>query len=97
MTPDRRMTVTVAIACVLTSTAMYPLFDSSQWFYTGIGAVLAVAVCGMLSRLRSLPVVACLAISSNGISGSHSSHMGSASPRIWSACTAAHIWMSPSG
>jgi transglutaminase-like putative cysteine protease len=67
MTPDRRMTVTVAIACVLTSTAMYPLFDSSQWFYTGIGAVLAVAVCGMLSRLRSLPVVACLAISLLGL------------------------------
>jgi hypothetical protein len=33
MTADRRMTVTVAIACVLTSTVLYPLFDSGQWFY----------------------------------------------------------------
>ncbi len=58
MTADRRMTVIVAIACVLTSTVMYPLFYGAQWFYLGIGAVLAVAASGTLSRLRTLPVAA---------------------------------------
>jgi transglutaminase-like putative cysteine protease len=67
MTADRRMTVTVAIACVLTSFVLYPLFDDAQWFFAGAGAVLAVAVSGTLSRLRTLPVVACLAISLLGL------------------------------
>jgi transglutaminase-like putative cysteine protease len=67
VTADRRMTVTVAIACVLTSTVLYPLFDSGQWFFLGIGAVLAVAASGTLSRLRTLPVAVCLAISLLGL------------------------------
>jgi transglutaminase-like putative cysteine protease len=67
VTPDRRMTVTVAIACVLTSTVLYPLFDGARWFYVGIGAVIAVAASGMLSRLRTLPVAVCLAISVLGL------------------------------
>ena len=67
MTPDRRMTVTVAIACVLTSTVLYPLFNGTEWFFVGAGAVLAVAASGTLSRLRTLPVVACLAISLLGL------------------------------
>jgi transglutaminase-like putative cysteine protease len=67
MTLSRRMTVTVAVACVLASTALYPLFKSSQWFYAGTGAVIAVAISGALSRLRTLPVVACLSISVLGL------------------------------
>jgi transglutaminase-like putative cysteine protease len=67
MTADRRMTVTVAIACVLTSTVLYPLFYGAQWFYLGIGAVLAVAASGTLSRLRTLPVAVCLGISLLGL------------------------------
>jgi transglutaminase-like putative cysteine protease len=67
VTADRRMTVIVAIACVLTSTALYPLFYGAQWFYMGVGAVLAVAVSGTLSRLRTLPVAVCLAISLLGL------------------------------
>jgi len=67
MTPDRRMTVTVAVACVLTSTVLYPLFIGAQWFYVGTGAVIAVAASGTLSRLRTLPVVACLAVSLLGL------------------------------
>jgi transglutaminase-like putative cysteine protease len=67
MTPDRRMTIIVAIACVLTSTVLYPLFDNAQWFYVGIGAVLAVAASGTLSRLRTLPVAVCLVISLLGL------------------------------
>ena len=56
MTPNRRMTVTVAVACVLVSTAMYPLFDFADWFYAGIGAAAMAAACGALTRLRVLPV-----------------------------------------
>ena len=67
MNPDRRMTVTVAIACVLTSTVLYPLFNGVHWFFAGIGAVIAVAAAGTLSRLRTLPVVACLAIGVLGL------------------------------
>ena len=67
MNPDRRMTVTIAIACVLTSTVLYPLFNGVHWFFAGIGAVIAVAAAGTLSRLRTLPVVACLAIGILGL------------------------------
>jgi len=67
MTLNWRMTLTVAIACVLTSTILYPLFDFSQWFYAGIGAVVVVAAFGTLSRLRTLPVLLCLAISVLGL------------------------------
>jgi transglutaminase-like putative cysteine protease len=67
MTPERRMTVTVAVACVLTSTVLYPLFLSAAWFYAGTGAVITVAACGALSRLRTLPVVVCLVVSLLGL------------------------------
>jgi transglutaminase-like putative cysteine protease len=64
---NRRMTVTVAVAVVLVSTVMYPLFDFSAWFYAGIGAAAVVAACGALSRLRVLPVAVCLAITVIGL------------------------------
>jgi transglutaminase-like putative cysteine protease len=67
MTLNRRMTVTVAVAVVLVSTVMYPLFAFSAWFYAGIGAAAVVAACGALSRLRVLPVAVCLAISLVGL------------------------------
>jgi transglutaminase-like putative cysteine protease len=62
MTRNRRMTLTVAVACVLSSLVLYPLFEGSQWFYAGAGAVITVAAFGALSRLRTLPVVICLLI-----------------------------------
>jgi transglutaminase-like putative cysteine protease len=67
MTPNRRMTLTVAFACALASTALYPLFTGSEWFYVGLGAILTVAGSGALGRLRTLPVVVCLAISVAGL------------------------------
>src|SRR5580692_9504794 len=67
MTANRRMTVTVAFACALSSTVLYPLFQSSEWFYVGLGAIVTVAASGALSRLRTLPVVVCLAISVAGL------------------------------
>ena len=67
MHANRRMTLTVAFACALSSTVLYPLFSSSEWFYVGLGAILTVAASGALSRLRTLPVVVCLAISVAGL------------------------------
>jgi len=67
MTQNARMTLTVALACALASPVLYPLFISSQWFYAGLGAIITVAACGALSRLRALPVVVCLAISVAGL------------------------------
>ena len=67
MTLNRRMTLTVAFACALGSTALYPLFQGTAWFYAGLGAIITVAACGALSRLRTLPVVVCAAISVIGV------------------------------
>ena len=67
MTQNRRMTLIVAFACALTSPALYPLFIGSAWFYAGLGAIITVAACGALSRLRTLPVVVCLAIAVVGL------------------------------
>jgi transglutaminase-like putative cysteine protease len=67
MTANRRMTLTVAFACALSSTVLYPLFISSEWFYVGLGAIITVAASGALSRLRTLPVAVCLAISVAGL------------------------------
>jgi transglutaminase-like putative cysteine protease len=67
MTQNRRMTLTVAFACALASTVLYPLFIGSTWFYAGLGAIITVAAFGALSRLRTLPVVVCLLISVAGL------------------------------
>ncbi len=67
MTRNARMTVTTAVACVLASTALFPLFLGSLWLVAGAGAVIAVAGAGALTRLRPLPVSACLAGSLTGL------------------------------
>ena len=67
MNANRRMTLTVAFACALCSIGLYPLFIGSAWFYAGLGAIITVAASGALSRLRTLPVVVCLAISVAGL------------------------------
>jgi transglutaminase-like putative cysteine protease len=67
MNANRRMTLTVAFACALSSIALYPLFIGSAWFYAGLGAIITVAASGALSRLRTLPVVVCLGISVAGL------------------------------
>ena len=58
------MTITAAVACVLVSTAVTPLFFSPLWFATAAGAVITATGAGTLTRLRSHrvpPVPACLA------------------------------------
>jgi transglutaminase-like putative cysteine protease len=67
MTQNRRMTLTVAFACALSSLVLYPLFHGAGWFYVGLGAIITVAASGALSRLRTLPVAVCLAISVVGL------------------------------
>jgi TgpA N-terminal domain/Transglutaminase-like superfamily len=60
VTPNARMTVTAAIAVVLASTVLYPLFTDSVFLAVSMGAVIAVAGTGALTRLRSLPVPVCV-------------------------------------
>jgi transglutaminase-like putative cysteine protease len=67
MTLNGRMTVTTAVACVLVSSVLLPLFTNTLWFVIGVGAVIAVAGTGALTRLRTLPVSVCLAASVVGL------------------------------
>ena len=48
MTLNGRMTVTTAVACVLTSTVLLPLFTTTLWFVIAAGAVIAAAGCAAL-------------------------------------------------
>jgi len=61
------MTVTTAVACMLASTVLLPLFINTLWFAIAAGAVIAVAATGALTRLRTLPVPACLAATVAGL------------------------------
>lgn len=61
MTVNVRMTVVTAVACLLAAIDLLPLFDDTLWFVIAIGAVIAVAATGTLTRLRPLPSEACLA------------------------------------
>src|SRR4029077_9828860 len=67
MTVNGRMTVTTAVACVLVSSVLLPLFTNTLWFVIGVGAVIAVAGTGALTRLRTLPVSVCLAATVVGL------------------------------
>ena len=67
MTLSGRMTVTTAVACMLASTVLLPLFTDTLWFAIAAGAVIVVAATGALTRLRTLPAPACLAISFAGL------------------------------
>ncbi|HKA98921.1 MAG TPA: DUF3488 and transglutaminase-like domain-containing protein [Streptosporangiaceae bacterium] len=56
---NNRLTVTAAMATVLTSIALHPLISQTGWFWAGIGAVIVTAAVGSLTRLRTLPVIVC--------------------------------------
>jgi transglutaminase-like putative cysteine protease len=56
-----RRTLAAAVATILASVSLYPIFIGTLWFWGGAGAVLVVAVAGTLTRLRRLPLVVCLA------------------------------------
>jgi transglutaminase-like putative cysteine protease len=55
-----RLTLAAAAGTALASTALYVLFDGLAWFWAGVGAIALVAGIGMATRLRPLPVIACV-------------------------------------
>jgi len=57
---NNRKTITAALATVLTSVSLYPVFIGTGWFWAGAGAVIMVAIAGTLTRLRRLPTVAAM-------------------------------------
>jgi transglutaminase-like putative cysteine protease len=67
MARNPAMTITAAVACVLASAALFPLFISPLWFAASVGAVIAVASTGTLTRLRPLPIPASLALTVVGL------------------------------
>ena len=60
---SHRRTIAAAVATILASISLYPVFIGAPlWFWDGAGAVLVVAAAGTLTRVRRLPVAACLAV-----------------------------------
>ena len=59
---SHRRTMAAAIAVVLASLSLYPIYIGTGWFFAGLGSAIVVALAGTLARLRRLPVVAGLAI-----------------------------------
>ena len=55
-----RLTLAAAAGTALASTALYALFDGLAWFWAGVGAIALVAGIGVATRLRPLPVIACV-------------------------------------
>jgi transglutaminase-like putative cysteine protease len=49
-----RLTLTSAVAVILASVSLYPLIQNASWFWAGIGAVIAVAIAGLATRLPPL-------------------------------------------
>jgi transglutaminase-like putative cysteine protease len=49
-----RLTVTAAVAVILASVSVYPLIQSAGWFWAGVGAVIAAAVAGIITRLPTV-------------------------------------------
>jgi transglutaminase-like putative cysteine protease len=64
---NTRLTLAAAVATVLASIALYPLLDSGGWFWSGIGAVIAVAIVGVATRRRAIPVVLCFLAAVGGL------------------------------
>jgi transglutaminase-like putative cysteine protease len=56
-----RMTIVAAVATLCGSVGLYPLFVSGGWFWSGLGAVAAVAGAGALVRRHRLPALVNLA------------------------------------
>lgn len=57
-----RLAIAAAVATLLASVGLYPLFETLGWFGTGLGATVVVALAGVLTRRFRLPAVACLAV-----------------------------------
>jgi transglutaminase-like putative cysteine protease len=64
---SHRQTIAAGIATLLAATSLYPLFIGTAWFFGGLGATVTVAAVGTLTRLRRLPVLACLLAGAAGL------------------------------
>jgi transglutaminase-like putative cysteine protease len=64
---SHRQTIAAGVATMLASTSLYPLFIGTAWFFGGLGATVTVAVVGTLTRLRRIPVLACLLAGAAGL------------------------------
>jgi transglutaminase-like putative cysteine protease len=53
---SHRRTIAAAVAVILASVSLYPIFSGVFWFWNGCGAVIVVALAGTATRLRRLPV-----------------------------------------
>jgi transglutaminase-like putative cysteine protease len=53
---NHRRTAAAAIAVILASVSLYPIFTGTLWFWAGCGSVVVVALTGTATRLRRLPV-----------------------------------------
>jgi transglutaminase-like putative cysteine protease len=57
---SNRRTAAAALAVVLASLSLYPVFTGMAWFWVGCGSVAVVALTGTATRLRRLPVAVVL-------------------------------------
>lgn len=48
-----RLTLTAAAAVVLASVSLYPLIQGGEWFWAGVGGVIAAAAAGIITRLSA--------------------------------------------
>lgn len=57
---SHRRTAAAAVAVILASVSLYPVFSGLTWFWAGCASVVVVALAGTLARLRRLPVAVVL-------------------------------------
>jgi transglutaminase-like putative cysteine protease len=59
---SHRRTAAAAVAVILVSVSLYPVFTGVVWFWAGCGSVIVVALAGTATRLRRLPVAVVLVL-----------------------------------
>jgi hypothetical protein len=59
---NARLTLTSAVAVILASVSLYPLIQTASWFWAGVGAVIAAAIAGTLTRLPTLRAAAATSV-----------------------------------
>jgi transglutaminase-like putative cysteine protease len=64
---SHRPTIAAAIATLAAAVSLNPLFTGATWFWAGAGATVTVAVAGTLTRLRRIPLLACLTVGLLGL------------------------------
>lgn len=62
-----RLTVVAAVATLLSSIGLHPLFMGGDWIWAGLGAIIAVASAGLLARRLRMSAPLCLAVSLAGL------------------------------